>query len=315
MGVKDFFKIRLPDGRTIADLGRETTLAAFSGQRLAVDALGVLYPYMKMLMAVRGAGFTDAEGKCTVHLMAAATRALEYRKAGIETVWVFDNAAGNSRKAATNAARAAGRAAAESAAGQFGITGEMVRDVIALFDVMGVTYIIVPPDVEAEEYGAKMTYGSPAARLCAAMISGDTDVLMFGGSLLYYSTVSKVYSLFEQDDVVAAVGSREALVTAGVLLGTDFNAKTAGVGPAAVLKRAASIELAADQVAARAYFLNREIGTVVPLVTHDMDAGGTLEMLVARGFSREMWSKKLTPATAAAPGRRRTAAAAAAPRQ
>lgn len=312
MGVTDFFKIKLPDGRLMSALGVVIPLAGMSGQRLAVDAMGVLYPGMKMLLKVNPGGYTDAHGKLTIHLMVAFNKVLEYRKAGIDTIWIFDNAAGNTRKLATNAARRDTREASATASGKFGINGEMIADILALFDVLGVTYLIVQPNVEAEEYGAKMTMGAPASRLCAAMISSDSDVLMFGGTLLYYSTREKTYTLYEQDDVVAAVGSRELLVTAGVLLGTDFNDRSPGT-PATALKRAAGATLTLQQATIRDYFLDTSIGAAVPLVTHAADIPAVIAMLCDRGFSREALMKKLAPpAPRAAAGKRKAAAAAAA---
>jgi 5'-3' exonuclease len=130
------------------------------------------------------------------------------------------------------------------------MTGSHVADIQKLLNLMGIMYIESPPGIEAEQYGAFLTKGSHDNRFCTYMISGDSDVLCFGGNLLRISTVKSaaskktVYSIFELDSVLVFLDfDYDQFLRMCASMGTDFCDKTDGVGPSKIVQKVRNDEL------------------------------------------------------------------------
>lgn len=306
MGADNFFKLvvskaaRGGTDTTINDLGISMTLPELRGKTIAIDAMFMLYVSCtaSMIAAKAREGDDDNTGG-RMDLKIISNKILQFRKAGIKQLWVFDAPEANPLKAAENARRnAQGKAArdrGDEVAG-FRVTSKLVNELKKILQLSGTAYLEVPPGIEGEQYGAWMTSGDESSRLCYAMISGDSDVLIFGGTLLRYEKGGK-YRLFELDTILnTAKIAHETLVKASVLLGTDFAPGTRLIGPKSAITKAPLTELTTVQDRAVNYFLERSrLTKAPPIVENDPDIPELIDYLVEFGFNRDLLTKNWAP--------------------
>lgn len=287
MGVKDFFHTTISNkksewyGYTIEDLGVWVDLEDIAAPpecpdgtlvegpvRVAIDAS--LTIWQSSLGTVQIDTLTDKDGNPTVHLNTIFNKIIQLRQAGLEQIWVFDSPEPNEMKKLAYANRAKSRAAAiaaNKAKGGFKLTGVIIDEVKKLLSAMGCTYIQAPPGIEAEQYAARLTMGPKHQRFCQYVLSGDSDVLMFGGNLLRAKKVlsdtgksSKTqYYAYDLDVILEETGmTRAQLIRMGVALGNDFNSRIEKCGPktvmAAVKAKPQKVFLSSEQQAVYAYY-------------------------------------------------------------
>lgn len=310
MGADNFFKLLLRKGTagkagtadtTINDLGIGITLPELRGKTIAIDAMYMLYvSATASLIAAKAREGDDDNTGGRMDLKIISNKILQFRKAGIQQLWVFDSPEPNPLKAAENARRQTlGKSARErgdEVAG-FRVNGKLVGELKKILQLSGTPYLEVPPGIEGEQYGAWMTSGDESSRLCYAMISGDSDVLIFGGTLLRYEKGGK-YKLYELNTILTTGKiAHETLVKASVLLGTDFAPGTRLIGPKSALAKAPLAELTAVQDRAVNYFLERSrLTKAPPIVEMDPNIPELIDYLVDFGFSRELLTKNWMPA-------------------
>ncbi len=306
MGITNLFKVKNQNtkstyyGQTIGDLGRVVELKELKGDRVGLDTSYIIYSAILAMQFV--SSLTDSQGRPTSHILTILNKVMQMKTLGVNQVWIFDSPKVNPLKLNELAERSKKRAASTNEKVQFKMTSEHIEDIKTLFRHMGVLYIIAPDGIEAEQYGAMLTIGQPSERFCKYIISGDTDVLLFGGNLL--RPVAKKankdgksgYIAFEIADVLTELNiTREKFVTMGLALGSDFADKTAGAGPSNVHTKIKTnkIVLTPEQEAAYNYFMQPVEMSEAHLVENTYDKEALLAFLVERGFKRERYEEKL----------------------
>lgn len=306
MGIKNFLKVKVKNvkseynGQTIGEMGRVVQLKDLTSERVAIDTSYTIYSSILAMQFVTS--LTDAQGRPTSHILTIFNKVLQMKKLGINQVWIFDSPEYNPLKGNELEKRNKKREASTNDKVLFKMTGEHVKDIQTLLRLMGVLYIVAPAGIEAEQYGAILTIGEPSERYCKYMISGDIDVLLFGGNLL--RPVSKKssadgkagYIAFELNDILEELDmTREQVVKMGIALGSDFAEKTPGLGPANVHIKAKynKIILTPEQELAYNYFIQPVEMSEAHLVENTYDREGLLTFLAERGFNRSKYEEKL----------------------
>jgi len=243
-------------------LKRIVSLGDLRGRSLAIDANVHLHEFTALIRTREGRSFTDSEGRVTSHLIGLAfrtTRLLtDYQ---IRTVFVFDGKPPRLKEAEIEKRRAQRKKAEEewnealnaedyetafSKAVMTGrLTGDMIQDAKHLLNLLGIPWIQAPSEAEAQ-----------AAHLALrgdvwASNSKDYDSLLFGTPrLVRYVTITGTEFLpskgrarklepeiIELEAFLSHLGlTRVQLVDLAMLVGTDFNKGTKGIGPKTALK-------------------------------------------------------------------------------
>lgn len=248
---------------------RPTTVAAFAGKRVAIDAWNILYQFLSSIRQPDGTPLMDAQGRVTSHLSGLLQRTANLVEAGIKPVYVFDGephplkretlALRSERKqkaqgeltAATSerdAAREAGDEEAEGAAEErmrtkaqqtSRLTVPMVEEAQALLRGLGVPVVQAPGEGEAQA-----SWMAAAGHVDAA-VSQDFDALLFGAPLLVRHLAAggrrkmpgkQVWVDVEPEEIPLAASlaqlnlTREQLVDCALLVGTDFHPGVKGIG-------------------------------------------------------------------------------------
>lgn len=305
MGVKNFFKILISNiksrlfGQTIGDFGCPVTLKGLQGIYVCIDASIMIYSSMTAF-----AGLNDPNtGEATTHLNTILNKVIQLAGMKMKQVWIFDSPQSHEMKAHELARRAQTR----EASGQYKLQTKHIEEVKQMLRNLDVLIIEAPPRVEAEQYGAFLTQGAVDERFCRYMLSGDSDVLMFGGNLLRVYTErtatgkskKQTFRIYELEDLLATLDlTLEQFRIMGVTMGTDFNAKTAGIGERTVLEavKTGKCTLNEEQKKALAYYSTTI--TVAQAEEAKIEQGvfgrdQLIEMLAARGFNAARISKRL----------------------
>lgn len=308
MGILQFFKIIIKNptstnnDKTLESLAREITLPKMKGLTICIDASNIIYSSILALKATDT--LTDSEGRTTAHINTIWNKVMQINAAGVRQIWVFDSPQPNPIKAAELARRRERAAASSDSKVQFRMSGDHVADIKKLFDCMGVAYVEAPPGVEAEHYGAWMTRGSAIGnRFCAYMLSGDSDVLAFGGNLL--RQVSKpsatgkssktVFHIYEKNELLEEIGlSNEQFLQMCVAMGTDFNEKSPRVGPKTIMSAIRKgITMTPEQQKIIEYYSSEPQGQAQSqFPTYNIE--NLVEYLVSRGFKEDRVRTRLT---------------------
>jgi flap endonuclease-1 len=267
-------------------------LSHFAGKRLAIDAWNILYQFLSSIRQPDGTPLMDKEGHVTSHLAGTLYRTANLVEAGIKPVFVFDGAAPalkretlaaraqrkekaqgehDEAKARHTAAAAAGDAegAAEAememrtkAQQTSRLTAPMVAQAQELLRALGIPVVQAPGEGEAQ-----------AAWMCQqglvdGAVSQDFDCLLFGAPLLVRHLATgarrklpgkQVWTEVTPEEIpleasLAALGvTREQLVDAALLVGTDFHPGIRGIGAKKaipLIRKEGSLEALLDRLAA-----------------------------------------------------------------
>lgn len=257
MGIKQFFKIKVINknsdfnGKVISQIG-ETVKASklkekFNGKKICNDASLIIYQSILALKNINS--LTDNEGNTTVHINIIFNKIIQQAQAGIIQIWIFDSAIPNPMKSKELAKRKEKREKAAKDGKEkieYKLNKQHVEDIQFLLNNLGIMYIVAPPGIEAEQYGACLTKGPINDRFCKYMISSDSDVLFFGGNLLRISseksstgkTKSTIYQTFDLDELLNEIDlTYDDFLKMGVAMGSDWNEKAPNVGPATIMKK------------------------------------------------------------------------------
>lgn len=286
----------------------------------AIDAYNALYQFLSGIRQNDGAPLMDDEGRITSHLSGLLFRTANLVEKNITPVYVFDgkppefkvktlekrrlvreNAAAEYERALkvgdTESARKHALASSK--------VDSYVRDSAKeLLTALGIAWIQAPAEGEAQS--AFMTQNGDVTYA----VSQDYDSLLFGcDTLVRNVTVSgkrrihgKVISVYPErlslaDTLSKLELSREELVQAALLIGTDYNSGVMGVGPKTALKivragnfdeRIEEAENAASPKTLISYFLKPEVTTDYSIVSRSANRDRVMEILCEEhGFSRE----------------------------
>ncbi|MHB8584686.1 MAG: flap endonuclease-1 [Thermoplasmatota archaeon] len=236
-------------------------LQDFSGRVLAVDGFNTLYQFLSIIRQPDGTPLMDAQGNVTSHLAGLLYRTANLIEAGIRPAFVFDGPP-HPLKRATLDTRARRKVVAEAAhreavaAGDVArartaatqtsrLTGPMIVQAKALLDGLGLPWVDAPGEGEAE--ASRLAQDGTAF----GAVSQDFDSLLFGAPRLVRNLAvtgrrklpgKRVFvdvepEVIELDATLKALHiTREQLVEAAILIGTDFNAGIHGVGPKRAVK-------------------------------------------------------------------------------
>jgi flap endonuclease-1 len=301
-------------------------LKALQGKKLAVDGNGELYQFLALIRLPDGTPLRDGSGRTTSHLSGLfyrTTRLITDYK--LQLVFVFDGAppalkTGElSRRravrqrydreledalAAGDLARAYSKATMTSR-----LTREMVGEAIHLLDLLGIPSVQAPSEAEAQ--AAHMARRGSVW----AAASKDFDSLLFGATrLVRFLTISgKEFlpskgtfrpitpELIELEHMLATLEiTREQLIDAAILVGTDFNSGIKGIGPkkalalvrqhGAIEGMPASIREAVEPMAQpiRELFLKPDVTDNYRIESTPCDVAGVVQYLCGeRAFSEK----------------------------
>jgi len=241
----------------------EEDVTAFEGRVLALDAYNAIYQFLSSIRQPDGTPLKDAKGRVTSHLSGVLYRTSSIMAKGVRMVFVFDGPPHvlkmdtlEARREVKRKARKAWEAAlaegdmegARMKAQQTSVLDKsMVAEVKVLLDVMGIPWVDAPGDGEAQA-----SYMSAKGDVWA-VASQDYDSLLYGSTLLvrnatlsgrrklpgrgrreYVQVVPERVDL--QENLKAMGLTREQLVDAAILVGTDFNPGIKGIGPKSAIK-------------------------------------------------------------------------------
>lgn len=209
-------------------------LMELEGARVAVDANNLLWAFVKGM--ARGGAPEGPHGRPVSHVIGILNRLELYARVGVQAVWVFDGEPPG-LKAETIEKRQARREQARDAGDEVGaarLTPEQIREVKTLLDTLGVPWFQAP-----EETDAQLAWWVAQGHLDAA-ITQDYDAALYGcPTTLRYVRASgqrdperiHLTGCLEENGI-----TRQQLVDAAILIGTDYNDGVHGVGPVRSLK-------------------------------------------------------------------------------
>jgi len=305
---------------------RVVELEAFRGRTIAIDGNLELYQFLSVIRLRDGSPLKDANGRVTSHLnglMFRTTRLIaDY---DIRPIFVFDGTPPSlkareieKRKAAREKAAAEYELALKG--GDYGtawskavmtsrLTREMVAEAKALLGHLGIPHVQAPSEGEAQ--------AAWLARegIAWAVGSKDYDSLLFGAPrLARFLTISGTEwlpsqgrsrrltpEIIELEPWLRTLGlTREQLVDAAILIGTDFDDGVRGIGPkkaVKVIREAGGLDSVPQELRSqlpenvaeiRAFFLNPPINREVSTETSPVDEAAVTSFLCdERGFSPE----------------------------
>ncbi len=244
-------------------LRHATTLEALHGRTVAVDGNLELYQFLSIMRMRDGRPLMDAEGRVTSHLnglIFRTTRLLS--EFSIRPVFVFDGPPPELKRAEIEKRRAAREKAqrdyeAAIAAGEVAtawskavsstrLTRAMVDDAKTLLGFLGIPWVQAPSEGEAQA-----AFLAGRGDVWAAS-SKDYDSLLFGAPRLvrFLAVASSEFlpsqgrsrsvppETIDLEENLRALGlTREQLIDAAILVGTDFFEGVQGIGPKTAVKR------------------------------------------------------------------------------
>ena len=286
----------------------------------AIDAYNALYQFLSGIRQADGAPLMDEEGRITSHLSGLLFRTANLVEKNITPVYVFDGkppefktaTLEKRRQVRENAAAEYERAVKEGdseAARKYAMASSKVDAYVKdsakeLLTALGIAWIQAPSEGEAQS--AFMTQKGDVTYA----VSQDYDSLLFGCETLVRNvTISgkrrirgKVISVYPErltlSDTLAKLElTREELIQAALLIGTDYNSGVSGVGPKTALKivragnfyeRIDESENAAPADELVSYFLNPEVTTDYEITNRSADRDKVMEILCEEhGFTRD----------------------------
>jgi hypothetical protein len=278
MGIKNFSKVFPNHGEVkMKDLKRKT---------IAVDAMYQLHRTAHPFNTTQTSILTAPDGSATNHINGLLALIFNLKKCGAYQVWIFDNPGEghNSIKDIELERRRSQQTKAKEKlkdfldhpilfsdddgqeSNEFAINKNkyeraafsldiyMINDLKFMLDSLNIPWIEAPPKVEAEHLAAHITNYEVDGIKADAVLTPDPDCLLFGAKMMIKNEKNKFFKyqlsiLLKDADI-----QLEDLIKIGVILGSDFAEKTAGIGPGTVLAKFSKVALSAKQTDAVEYF-------------------------------------------------------------
>lgn len=211
-------------------------VAALRGQAVAVDADNLIWSFVTAL-AGTGELPRAPDGRSNAHLLGLLSRLTLYAKWGARSAWVFDGAQPD-LKEATLIGRAerieAARAAGDNAQAAVSVDEEDLQECRRLLTALGVPWVDSPGEADAQ--AAHLVQAGHAW----AAVTQDWDIALFGAPRALRNlsqSQTRTPEILDLAKALAAAGlTREQLVDAAILMGTDYNEGVPGVGPVKAVK-------------------------------------------------------------------------------
>lgn len=271
------------------------------GRTVAVDADNLVWSFATALGA-SGEFPRAPDGRPIAHLYGLVGRLRLYAQWNVRSVWVFDGAQPD-LKEATLVGRAerieAARAAGDVQAG-IEVTAEDLAECCALLDALGVPNLVAPGESDAQCAHLAQSGAAWAA------VTQDWDIALFGAPRALRNLTgsrTRTPELLDLAEALAAAGlTREELVDAAILIGTDYNAGVPGVGPVKavkLVKKHGTLAAALDALrlsmpeatTVRGLFLAHPVDRAFRPRFTAPDASRALGLLAARGVSEDRGRK------------------------
>jgi 5'-3' exonuclease len=272
MGVKSFSKIFT---------GTTVTLNQFKNKTIAID--GFVMAYQAALGMKNINALTDESGTPTLYLNVILAKVLNFAKAKIKQVWVFDyDSSEDTEKTFHNPTkvhelkkRSARKAVAiakikdlneskesdqsnieekihQQERASFSMNRKIINDIKIILNCLNITWCDAPKGFEAEEICAMLT----KAGVADAVFTTDTDTIIYGATQLIRPDSSKkkmflykLKTIMDDNDLTMPLLRKLAVVA-----GCDHCPKTPGIGPKTILKKLQTIDLTDEQKKAMAVF-------------------------------------------------------------
>jgi flap endonuclease-1 len=220
MGLSALRDVLDPDPVDLDDL---------EGHEVAVDANNLLWTFVKGM--ARGGAPTGPHGRPVSHVIGTVNRLELYARVGLEPVWVFDGEPPE-LKAETIEQRQQRREKARQAGDEVGaaqLEQDQIAEIKALMDALGVAWFQAPGEADAQ------LADWVAQGHVDAAVTQDYDAALYGCP----STLRYVQSTGHRDPERITLErrlaeheiTRQQLVDAAILIGTDYNDGVHGVGP------------------------------------------------------------------------------------
>src|SRR5688500_9566321 len=267
-------------------------VAALQGKTVAVDADNLVWSFVTAL-AGTGELPRAPDGRSNAHLLGLLSRLSLYAKWGARSVWVFDGVQPD-LKEATLIERGqrieAARVAGDNYQASVAVDEDDLDECRSLLTALGLPWIVAPGESDAQ--CAQLVQSGRAW----AAVTQDWDIALFGAPRALRNLTLSATRTPEILDLAAALEAagltRQQLVDAAILIGTDYNAGVAGVGPAKELKlvkqgrRPEDLGIAnADEV--RALYFDHPVDERFKPRFGAPDADATLALLAARGIPQK----------------------------
>ncbi len=209
-------------------------LSEIAGQTVAVDANNLLWTFVTGM--ARGGQPEGPHGRPISHIIGLVNRVSLYARHGIPSVWVFDGEQ-PSLKEATLAERQAKIQAAREAGDELAGTkleSFQIQEAKDLLDALGVPWIQAPAESDAQ------CAHWVRHEVVDAAVTQDYDAALHGCPVTYRNLKATGRRSPERMTLAPALDregiTREQLVDAAILIGTDYNDGIHGVGPVTALK-------------------------------------------------------------------------------
>ncbi len=247
--------------KLVSEVKEQITLDQISNRIIVVDAYNTIYQFLSIIRQPDGAPLVDSENRVTSHLSGILYRTINLLEYGITPVYVFDGMppmlkrrtlearADRRREAHTQWEKARELGNVEEARVHAMASTKINEDIVAgakeLLECMGMPYVQAPSEGEAQ--AARMVREG----LAYASASQDYDSFLFGAEVVLRNlTISgkrklpgkNIYIDVKPErialkELLGKLGiTREQLIMAGMLIGTDFNTGIEKVGPKTALK-------------------------------------------------------------------------------
>jgi len=238
-------------------VSKEIMLEDLKGKTLAVDSFNMLYQFLSSIRQVDGAPLMDSKGRVTSHLTGLFNRITKLMIEDIKFVFVFDGEVPELKKKERERRKKLKLEAThlyekakqkedlenmkKYASRTSVLNEEMIKEAKKLIKALGMPIIDAPSEGEAQA-SFMVEKGD-----CYAVVSQDTDSLVFGAPLvvknltisgrrkainkLIYKTVNpELVSLSESLNSLGI--NQEQLIIIAMLAGTDYNiGGVKGIGP------------------------------------------------------------------------------------
>jgi flap endonuclease-1 len=296
MGIKDFFKIVAPNGKTIKDMGTLMTqkeLESLKGMKIVIDAPAVLHA------AIRGMPNIETmthNGKITSYLNVIFFNVMQFARLGIHQLWVFDGKPPSIKleelaKRKKNREDATAKAKNEKDAEKvkklkkiaYKLEDYVYVDTQRLLSRMGISWAIAPE--EGEGYCSYLNKKGEYDYVWSL----DADCFMFVAKQVIRPTKDgskKAYYVYERSIILKQLEINESqFLMMGICMGTDFSDKIPRIGAKTVVNKIGQhFNLTEEQTMALKYFKHAPYkGAITHKSKFDKDK--LIKFLLRRGFN------------------------------
>jgi flap endonuclease-1 len=270
MGIKGLFELS-HNGKKIKDIAESLDNKKLKGKKLCIDASWQIYSSYYASRALSGNDFDDSS-----FLYMLINIIHKYHRLGVNQFWVFDNPQRNIMKQdEINKRLERRKTLSKKNVQQFVLNAYYIGIAQSLLKFLNIKYITAPVGFEAEHFGSVLC----KKNICCGIISGDSDVLAFGGNLIRKENKNwKFYNIKKILDEFDL--TNEEFVTICIALGSDFSKKVKLVGPKTAIKKlkAGLIKLDEEQQKVKEYFLKDIDGSYIDEQFKDDDDGDKYSM-------------------------------------